>query len=243
MTAKPNLSVIIPAFNEAAFIGRTVAELALLRNRFGVEIILADDGSTDGTPELARPLVDAIAPCPAGAIHGPGAARNRGAALARADLLFFIDADIRLENPDRFVEQLLERFQAPELIAATCRLTVDPALARRRERVFQWFQAGFMRIQNELGLPASGGWGQAVRRWAFERAGGYDASLQVTQDYDLFMRLRGLGKIRYYNDLRVLESPRRYRREGIVKTAIGWILNPTYIKIFGRPMFSYRPKR
>ena len=130
MTAKPNLSVIIPAFNEAAFIGRTVDELAPLRDRFGIEVILADDGSTDNGSELARPLVDVVVPCPAGATHGPGAARNRGAALARADLLFFIDADIRLENPPRFLEQLLHRFQAPELIAATCRLTVDPALAR-----------------------------------------------------------------------------------------------------------------
>ncbi len=62
---KPSLSIVIPALNEAAGIEVTLQALQPLRAR-GVELVLADGGSGDGTAALARPWVDALVDAPRG---------------------------------------------------------------------------------------------------------------------------------------------------------------------------------
>ena len=74
---KPALSIVIPALNEAAGIEATLRALQPLRAR-GVELVLADGGSGDGTAALARPWVDAVAE----ALRGRALQMNAGAALA-----------------------------------------------------------------------------------------------------------------------------------------------------------------
>jgi glycosyltransferase involved in cell wall biosynthesis len=87
------ISVVIPAHNEAAFIPRVIS--AVLAQRTGdreLEVIVVDDGSTDGTPEAAR-RGGATVLTLAGSGGNPAAARNRGAAMATGDPLIFLDAD------------------------------------------------------------------------------------------------------------------------------------------------------
>ena len=88
---KPALSIVMPALNEAAGIAATLAALQPLRAR-GVEIVLADGGSTDGTARSAAPWVDAVAT----SARGRALQMNAGAARARADALLFLHADTRL---------------------------------------------------------------------------------------------------------------------------------------------------
>jgi glycosyltransferase involved in cell wall biosynthesis len=87
------ISVIIPARNEATFISRVVRAV-LVQRPVGcdLEVIVVDDGSTDGTAEAARRAGAAViaGPGPAG---NPAAARNRGARAAAGDPLIFLDAD------------------------------------------------------------------------------------------------------------------------------------------------------
>lgn len=91
VTTTPQLSVIIPALNEAAEIAATLMSLQSLRE-LGVELILVDGGSSDATVQLAAPLVDKIMVSAAGrAIQ-----MNAGAAAARAEILLFLHADTRL---------------------------------------------------------------------------------------------------------------------------------------------------
>jgi glycosyltransferase involved in cell wall biosynthesis len=75
---KPALSIVIPALNEAAGIEATLQALQELRAR-GVELVLADGGSSDATPTLARPWVDAVVDAP----RGRALQMNAGAARAR----------------------------------------------------------------------------------------------------------------------------------------------------------------
>ncbi|MDQ3555183.1 MAG: glycosyltransferase [Gemmatimonadota bacterium] len=87
------VSVVIPARNEAAGIGsliRTV--LAQGGGRAEVEVIVVDDGSTDGTPEVARSAGARVIELQTGG-GNPAAARNRGAAASRGDPIVFLDAD------------------------------------------------------------------------------------------------------------------------------------------------------
>ena len=74
---KPPLSIVLPALDEAAGIEATLQALEPLRAR-GVEIVLADGGSGDGTPALAAPWVDAVLQAP----RGRALQMNAGAAAA-----------------------------------------------------------------------------------------------------------------------------------------------------------------
>lgn len=87
------ISVIIPARNEATFIPRVVRAV-LVQRPVGreLEVIVVDDGSTDGTAEAAR-RAGAVVIAGAGPAGNPAAARNRGASAAAGDPLIFLDAD------------------------------------------------------------------------------------------------------------------------------------------------------
>jgi glycosyltransferase involved in cell wall biosynthesis len=105
------VSVIIPAYNCQSYIAEAI-ESALHQTHAPVEVIVLDDGSTDRTLEIARGFSPVR--CVSQAHAGAGAARNRGAALARGVLLAFLDADDRwpLYKLSRQVEALRHQ---PEL--------------------------------------------------------------------------------------------------------------------------------
>src|SRR5271167_4162097 len=87
----PEVSVIIPAYNRRAMLPEAI-DSVLAQSLHAFELIVVDDGSTDGTAaQLARPgapmRIERIEHC------GPAAARNRGVALASAPLIAFLDSD------------------------------------------------------------------------------------------------------------------------------------------------------
>ena len=65
MSRQPRLSIIMPVFDEAAAIDAALRSLAPLRQR-GVEVIVVDGGSSDGTPAFAEPLADRVLTAPRG---------------------------------------------------------------------------------------------------------------------------------------------------------------------------------
>jgi len=85
------LSVVIPALNEAGVIRAALEALAPLRVR-GHEVIVADGGSEDGTAQIAAALCDSVVP----AARGRAAQMNAGAAAAGGDGFVFLHADTRL---------------------------------------------------------------------------------------------------------------------------------------------------
>ncbi|HET9645560.1 MAG TPA: glycosyltransferase [Burkholderiaceae bacterium] len=103
----PAISVIIPAYNASATLGRAIGSV-LEQTRPAHEIIVVDDGSRDGTAEVARhygPRVQIVQQANA----GPSAARNRGVEAATGDWIAFLDADDwyypdRLERHSRMIE-------------------------------------------------------------------------------------------------------------------------------------------
>lgn len=89
----PTLSAIIPARNAAATIARCLDALTAQASD-DVEIIVVDDGSTDDTAEIVSRY--GVRLLKLARNMGPSAARNRGAEMARAPVLFFLDADVAL---------------------------------------------------------------------------------------------------------------------------------------------------
>ncbi|TMG88049.1 MAG: glycosyltransferase [Betaproteobacteria bacterium] len=95
----PLLTIVIPALNEGSVIAELLASLAPLRVR-GVEVVVVDGGSTDGTAAAAGPGADRVlvAPC------GRARQMNAGAAAAHAPVLLFLHADTRLPaNADQLI--------------------------------------------------------------------------------------------------------------------------------------------
>jgi glycosyltransferase involved in cell wall biosynthesis len=85
------VSVVIPCYNAELFLRETV-ESALRQDYPDVEIVLVDDGSTDGTANLIRSFRSQVR-AEFGPNRGPSAARNRGTALATGSFIQYLDAD------------------------------------------------------------------------------------------------------------------------------------------------------
>ena len=102
MAASPQVSVVIPTYNRAHILGRAI-DSVLQQTHRDLELIIVDDGSSDGTAALVRGIEDPRVRYVHQQNRGVSAARNRGIAEARAEWLAFLDSD------DEWLPQKLER--------------------------------------------------------------------------------------------------------------------------------------
>jgi rSAM/selenodomain-associated transferase 2 len=192
----PPVSVVIPTLDAASLIADAVRAHAA-----AAEVIVADAGSSDGTPARAAEAGARVVAAPRG--RGPQLAA--GAAAAGCEWLLFLHADTRLG--DGWADAAARFVAAPEnamrAAAFTLRLD-DPAPgARRVERLARW-------RGRVLGLPY-GDQGLLMSRALYESVGGF-RPLPLFEDVDM---VRRIGRAR----LDILEIPAvtsavRYRREG-----------------------------
>jgi len=168
----PLVSVVIPVFNGEAFL-REAVESVMAQKYSPVEIIIVDDGSTDGTAEMARSLPETVR-----YLHqsnqGPAAARNRGIEHAQGSLIAFADAD------DLWPEGKLE-LQLPYLLR-------DPAIEIVLGRIQQVRLEEFAEPTFSVNLGSA-----IIRKSVFERVGLFDETMRYSEDVDWFMRAREAG--------------------------------------------------
>ena len=203
------LSIVIPALNEAAFIGRTLAALAPLRAR-GHEVIVADGGSDDATRSLAAALADRIIVAP----RGRARQMNAGAAAATGQALLFLHADTVLpDSPDQLIEKALKdkpwgRFDV-EIDGASPLLCVV---------------AFFMNQRSRLTGIATGDQAIFVRRSEFAEFP--DIALMEDVAFSKAMKQRSAPACLR---ARVRTSGRRWERRGILRTVLlMWRLRLAY---------------
>lgn len=94
----PDVSVVIPTYNEGAWLGRTVRSILRAKTDLDVEIVVADDGCDDGSIEEIRGLVGVRVVGTGGTLRGCGLARNCGARAARGRCLCFLDSHVLVHD-------------------------------------------------------------------------------------------------------------------------------------------------
>lgn len=226
----PRVSVILPAYNAATTLERTLATL-LAQTWQDLELIAVDDGSLDRTVALPHAFEPAaIARWGPDRLRivsqlngGPSAARNAGARLARGHYLTFLDAD-DLWTEDKLacqvaaIEQALpaSRSDRPAAVAYSWVDCIDEEEG--------WLRRG--------GHPTASGWvypqmllvdlvecgsNVLLTRQAFFAVGGFDEGQKTSEDWDLWLRLA-----RYYAFVVVPEVQVLYRQRAASLSADVW---------------------
>jgi glycosyltransferase involved in cell wall biosynthesis len=200
-----SVSAVIATYNRAHLVGKAI-ESVLGQTYKSIEVIVVDDGSTDDTQHVLRQFGNRIR-----VIYqdnaGPGAARNRGIAAARGEIVAFLDSDdiwlpTKIERQIEVLQGLGESVPCC-LCSAELRFTDRPTMTS--------FQSALLGPKDEEGI-----WLNvpevltnrfvlfnqmaAVRRSALEKVGGFNEGLRFLEDYDLALRLSLLGPFAYIRE-------------------------------------------
>jgi glycosyltransferase involved in cell wall biosynthesis len=215
-----------------------------LVRKYEIELIVSDGGSTDRTVEIAREKAHIVLDELRDRKQTIGEGRNRGAFRSSGDVLFFFNADVKVDGMERYLKTMLETVGRAGVVAATCPVFVYPEEETLADRVYHRIHNLHVRVLNSLRFGTGRGECQVVERSAFFGVGGYDERLAAGEDFDLYRRLAKRGKIKYVGDLAAYESPRRYRRSGYFQVTLLWFLNAVSIIIFHRSYSSeWKPAR
>jgi glycosyltransferase involved in cell wall biosynthesis len=187
VSSTPLVSVVIPAYNAERYLGEAI-ESVLAQTYAPVETIVVDDGSSDGTAAVARsyPGVELIVQENA----GPAAARNRGFAASRGEIVAFHDAD-DLMTPDKLTVQVGELLADPGI---GCVLAEQELLVEAGGELPFWAEGTKVptvmpaRPEELADEPDVHTMTMVVRREVFERVGGFDEEMRTAEDVDWLLR-------------------------------------------------------
>ena len=226
----PALSIIIPVLNEAEVIGSALAGLAPLRPG-GVELIVVDGGSQDGTVAKAT-HADRVITGP----RGRAGQMNAGAAVASGEVLLFLHADTQLPRrrppPARWLAALRPRLGP---LRRKDRRPKPPAAPRRR----------VMNLRSRATGIATGDQAIFVTREAFSNAGGFP-DIPLMEDIIISKRLKGISPPLCLREC-VTTSGRRWEKRGVVRTIVlMWCLRLAFF-LGASPerlarQYGYRPR-
>ena len=192
----PRVSVVMPVFNSARYVGAAAASV-LAQTFRAFELIAVNDGSTDQSLGILQRLAraDARLRIISRPHTGNYGARNDGLAAARADLVACMDAD-DLAYPQRLEEQVHAMEARPDLVAlgAAVRLIDPDGIDLGPERPPTDHDAIEQRLLHGDGSairqPVA-----MVRRAAVQAVGGYRREYSSSEDLHLFLRLAEVGKL------------------------------------------------
>lgn len=197
MIREPLVSILVPCYNAAPWLAASL-ESALAQSWPRCEVILVDDGSTDGSLEVARKFEARGVRIFRQANAGASAARNRALREAGGDFIQFLDAD-DLISPGKIAAQVALLKQRPPGVLATCawgRFTDDPGTAKFVDeavgRDFRGLDFAVLCAGTGAMMHPSA-W--LAPRAVLDRAGPWNEALSLNDDGEYFCRaaLAGTG--------------------------------------------------
>ena len=225
------LTIIIPAFNEEAYLPSTLDSIrtavAHLRahSKAEIDIIVVDNNSEDGTAAVAQ---SKGAKAVHEAVQGIARARNAGAGHAEGDVLVFVDADVLL--PPTLLEEIHATMSDPACVGGAVDVEYRPKRRSMRGYLWTW------RLLSRLTGMAQGAT-QFCRKSVFDEVGGYDEKTWIGEDADFFWALKKLARrtgriVSFIEEPRVHASSRRFDKWPLWKILV-WT-NPLFIALFRR---------
>lgn len=216
----PLVSVVLPAFNAMPYLPHAVQ--SVLDQTIGDwELIIIDDGSTDGTSDYLATLADPrLITLRVPHSGNPAGVRNAGVAQARGPYIAFLDAD------DAWLPRKLE-VQIPSLETSGCRwsYTATTRMDERSEPVRDprirpwvpyegWILEALLRIDAIVAMPTV-----VAERALLLDVGGFDETLRYCSDYELWFRLALRGPVALVNEplarVRVSTTSHQSNRAGV----------------------------
>jgi GT2 family glycosyltransferase/glycosyltransferase involved in cell wall biosynthesis len=205
-------SVVIPNWN-----GKDLLEkyLPSVVEALGVnpenEIIVVDNGSTDGSAEFVRKAFPAITLVPLEHNAGFGGGSNEGFRKAKNDIVVLLNSDMRVARD--FLAPLLEGFRDPDVFAVSCQIFFsDPDKQREESGLTQgWWEDGSLRVRHRIDPSIEdlypcfygGGGSCAFDRRKFQELGGFDPLLRP-----FYLEDTDLGYLAWKRGWKVLYQPR-----------------------------------
>lgn len=230
MSSKPAVSVIIPAYNVAPYIGETLDSL-IAQTRGDWEAVVVNDGSTDALGDvLARYAHDPRIRVIDQANTGLAGARNRGIAEARADVIALLDGDDRY-HPTYLDTMLAALGSDPGLGFVFCDAIMfgTPSREGRRFSEFEPQDGPVTLIRvilRQINIFGS----TTIRRAALDEVGGFDARLRAGEDLDLWLRILAAG----HGAARVEAALVDYRRRADSLSAAPIKLSEAAVAVYDR---------
>jgi glycosyltransferase involved in cell wall biosynthesis len=190
----PRVSVVIPAYNAAPTLGRTL-ESVLKQTFASLDVIVVDDGSTDDTAEIAQSTGDVrvkVIQTPNG---GVSRARNRGMAGASGELIALLDAD-DLWLPDKLEKQVNLMDAEPDIgVSFTAATRVDESgsvIGELPALMYDDYSAALLLYSVVISAADSTA---VIRRDVAEQLGGFDPNFSQCADWDYFLRASRVATI------------------------------------------------
>lgn len=224
-------SIIIPTLNEKKLLPRLLKQLTEnnIRKNYQYEIIISDGGSDDGTIQIAKNYADIVIEHKIKSYQNIAKGRNEGARAAKGNILIFINGDVELENTKKFFDTIKNKFINNDYLAMTCSVLVSPEERKPVDIIFLNFYNYYFHFLNIIGMGMGRGECQIIKKDVFDKIGGYNESLAAGEDFELFKRVRRLGKILFEQKMFIYESPRRYRKYGHFKIFFSWLFNSIFV--------------
>ena len=225
LRSNPSVSVIIPVYNGAATLAGAIDSALAQTYANGVEIIVIDNGSTDGTAKVIESYKDRIIALQEPA-RGVARARNTGVAAAHGKYLAFLDAD------DQWMPEKLARVVPLLDDDPECVLAYHDGMVRDTDGTIVQTTAwpdgqcaapslDYLIRYSGPGLPILFD-SVVLRRDIFDRVGGFDAQLESAEDVWLQIKAREIGHFCY------LSEPLVMRQQGSSPSRENWYIAGAY---------------
>lgn len=232
---KKKISVIIPALNEEKLLERLLIQFDQeIKRKFDLEVIVSDGGSTDQTIEIANKFSDRVILHKEKFRQNISQGRNAGAKKSLGDVLIFLNADTGVKDLDFLLSESLNEIFANSVTAIACPIFIFPDEEKFSDKTFHFFYNNYVRMLNKYFMGMGRGECHIISRDKFFEANGYNEKLAAGEDYDLYVRLKKIGKLKFRKDLIVFESPRRYRKFGYARVFWDWAKNSVAVTLFNR---------
>jgi len=228
------LSIVIPAFNEEAYIGKTLESIFYRPPNNLLEVIVVNNASTDRTRCVAASFLRVtVVDEPQ---KGLTKARQAGLRAARGEIIAYLDADTLID--EQWFNIVNKQYAEDKNLVCLSGPYIYYDIPAWQKWCVKWLYWGILgRITYFIvGYMALGG-NFVAKKSALLEIGGFDSSIKFYgEDTDIARRLSTVGKVKFLQTFSVKTSGRRISKEGLLRTALRYMANYLSIVLTKKPV-------